>query len=312
MGIERATARRMTGPRRAVARGLAGAALILAGCGDGDGAPGDAGPDAPPGPARGEDREPSARFTVIPEPGAGARIGSQVGGQLDSGPRPRLAATLLAEGACRYVGPSPALCDPACTGDTVCDVDGACVAYPETLAAGAFTVTGTTPPVTLTPRAGNGYYADRGYPGLFGAGDPLTLALAGAGPVEPLTAMVRGVPPLTLPPTQLVAREHQPMVVRWDPIATPADAEVLVHFDNDHHGILAYLECTAPAASGAVTIPAAVLDKLILAGESGIGKFIENAWIEVHHQAKLETARGCAIFESYSDSFVSVDTVRAP
>lgn len=286
--------------------------VVLAGaCGDdGSGAT----PDAPPATPCGadDDREPSARFTVIPEPGAGSRIGSQVGGQLMSGPPPRFAATLLTEGTCRFAGPSPTLCDPACTNGDVCDIDGSCVAFPETLAAGALRVTGTTPAVTLTPQPGNSYYAQMGYPGLFRAGDELTIALEGAGAVAPLSATVRGVPPITLPTTQLTAREHQPMIVRWDPIANPAGAEVLVHFDSDHHGVRAFLECTAPASAGTVTIPAAVLDRLILAGETGIGTFIENAWIEVHHQARLVTPRGCAVLETYADEFVNVETIRAP
>jgi hypothetical protein len=285
---------------------------LLAGCGDDGGAGADAGPDAPPGAACADGVEPTTRFTVTPEPGAASRIGSQVGGQVESGAAPRLAATLVTEGACRFVGARPALCDPACTGDTVCDVDGACVGFPSALAAGSFHVTGTTPPVTLTPQAGNGYYADRSYPGLFRPDDVITMTLDGAGPVAPLTATVRGVPVLTLPTAQLTAREHQPMVVRWDPITAPTTAQVLVHFDSDHHGVLAYLECTAPAAAGSLTIPASILDPVILAGETGIGTFIENAWIEVHDQVRIDTPRGCAVFQTYSDEFVDVTTVRAP
>jgi hypothetical protein len=296
---------------RALASSLA-ITVALAGCGDDGGAvSSDAGPDAPPAPACDADHPPSARFTVVPEPTAGSRVGAQISGQLQSGPPPRLATTLVEEGGCRFVGPLPALCDPACTGGTVCDVDGACVAFPDALPAGSFSITGTTPAVTLTPQTGNYYYADRGYPGFFAAGDSITLALAGDGAVAPLSATVRGVPPLTLPTTQLTAREHEPMVIRWDPIADPPGAEVMVHFDNDHHGVLAYLECTAPAAAGTLTIPVAVLDRLILAGESGIGTYIENAWIEVHHQARLDTPRGCAVLETYSDDFVFVDTIRA-
>lgn len=284
----------------------------LARCG-GDAGGLDAGADGPPiDPSCARDREPSARFSVVAEPGASARIGSQVGGQLLAFPRPRLEATLLTEGSCWFVGARPALCEPACAGAQVCDVEGRCVDYPEALPAGAFTVTGTTPPVTLTPHAGNGYYAEQGYPGLFRADDVLTLALAGDGPVAALAATVRGVPPLALPTTALIAREHAPMDVAWTPITAPAEAEVLLHFDSDHHGVRAYVECVAPAAAGQVTIPAAILDRLILAGETGIGTYIENAWIEVHHQARLATPRGCAILESYADQFVQVETVRAP
>lgn len=287
-------------------------AAALLGCGSGGGDPPDASDGAPVDPRCALDREPSTRFTLVAEPGAGSRVGTQASGQVLPHPPPQLAATLVTEGACRFVGPRPALCDPACDGGEVCDVDGRCVAFPEALAAGELTVTGTTPPLRLTPRAGNGYYADQPYPGLFGAGDELVLALAGDGAVAPLTATVRGVPPLALPTTALVAREHQPLTVTWTPITVPSDAEVRVHFDNDHHGVTAYLECLAPAAAGSVTIPAAILDRLIEAGETGIGTYIENAWVEVHHQVRLETPRGCAIVESYADQFVSVETVRAP
>ncbi|MEZ4401429.1 MAG: hypothetical protein R3B06_15495 [Kofleriaceae bacterium] len=284
-------------------------------CGGADGGASDGGVDAavppPPGPACASGGEPTARFTVVPEPGAAMRIGSQAGGHVASGAMPRLLATLVTEGSCRFVGPRPALCEPGCTDGTVCDVDGVCAAFPVDLPAGVFTITGTTPPVSLEPRAG-GYYSEQAYPGWFRPDDELTLSLAGADAVAPMTATVRGVPALTLPTTQLTATEHQPMVIRWDPIPTPTGAEVLVHFDNDHHGVSAYLECVAPAAAGMVTVPAAVLDPLIAAGETGIGTFIENAWIEVHHRVALDTPRGCAVFESYSDRFVTVDTVRAP
>jgi hypothetical protein len=284
----------------------------LLGCGSGGGDTPDASDGPPVDPRCAPDRPPSARFTVVSEPGAGARVGTQASGQVLPHPGPQLAATLVTEGACRFVGPRPALCAPACTGDQVCDVDGQCVAFAEALPAGELTIDGTNPPLRLTPRAGNGYYTDRAYPGLFAAGDELVLALAGDGPVAPLTATVRGVPPLAMPTTALVAREHQPLTVAWTPITTPAEADVLLHFDNDHHGVTAYLECVAPAAAGSLTIPAAILDPLIEAGETGIGTYIENAWLEVHHQVKLETPRGCAIFESYADQFVSVDTIRAP
>lgn len=285
--------------------------LLLVACGDDGGAVADGGVDAVPGgPCAGDD-EPTARFTVVPEPSSAGRLGSQLSGRLLSGAVPRLAATMARDGACRFVSARPALCEPACGGGQVCDVDGVCVSFPEALSAGTFSVTGTTPPVTLEPQPGNAYYPGRSYPGLFRPDDAVTLSLAGAGEVAPLAATVRGVPVLTLPTTMLTAREHEPMVVRWNPIARPADAEVLVHFDSDHHGVLAYLECTAPASAGSLTIPTTVLDPLIAAGATGIGTYIENAWIEVHHQARLDTPRGCAVLESYSDSFVHVETVLA-
>ena len=253
-----------------------------------------------------------ARFVVVGEPASSGPIGSQVGGAYHDHPAPRTEATMAEAGGCRYVAARPALCEPACTGSDVCDVDGHCSGYPTTLAAGTLTVTGTTPPITLEPQPGNSYYPQTSYPGLYRPGDELTFALAGAGPVPPLTATVRGVPSLALPTDQLTAIEHQPLRIAWTPITDPAGAEVLVHLDNDHHGLAAYLECTAPASAGELTVPAAILDPLILAGESGIGTYIENAWIEVRHRALVTTPYGCAAVDGYADQFLFVDTVRAP
>ena len=110
----------------------------------------------------------------------------------------------------------------------------------------------------------------------------------------------------------MTAIEHQDLAIQWTAITTPADAEVVVHLDNDHHGLSAFVECQAPAAAGALVVPAAVLDPLILAGETGIGTYIENAWIEVRQRAVRATERGCAAVDAYAAQFLQVDTVRAP
>lgn len=255
----------------------------------------------------------STRFVLIGEPAVSGPQGNQVAGAYGDRPAPAALATLAEEANCRYVGPRPALCDPACTGDAFCDIDGHCVEYPTTLPAGTLTVTGTTPSVSLEPHPeGHSYYAPKSYPGLYRPGDELTLSLAGAAGVPPLTATVRGVPSLDLPTTQYTATEHQPLRIAWTPIATPAGAEVLVHLDSDHHGIAAYVECIVPATAGEVTIPAAILDQLILAGESGIGTYIENVWIEVHHRALVATPHGCAAVDAYAAEFLFIDTVRVP
>ena len=66
-----------------------------------------------------------------------------------------------------------------------------------------------------------------------------------------------------------------------------------------------------PATAGEVTIPATLLDQLILAGETGIGTYIENVWIEVHHRALVPTPHGCAAVDGYAAEFLFIDTVRA-
>ena len=108
---------------------------------------------------------------VVGEPASSGPIGSQVGGAYHDHPAPRTEATMAEAGGCRYVAARPALCEPACTGSDVCDVDGHCGGYPTTLTAGTLTVTGTTPPITLEPQPGNSYYPQTSYPGLYRPGD---------------------------------------------------------------------------------------------------------------------------------------------
>lgn len=252
-----------------------------------------------------------AGFVVMGEPATFGPSGSQAGGAYQSGPEPRLATTAAEAGGCRYVTARPALCEPACAGSDVCDVDGHCVRFPDNLAAGTLSITGTNPPLTLSPQPGNSYYPDTSYPGFYRAGDTIGLALAGASGIAPLTATVVGVPTIALPTDQLTATEHQDLAVAWTPIPTPAGARVIVHFDNDHHGTRSYLECEADAATGTLTIPAAILDRLILDGETGIGTYIENAWIAVRNRTLVPTERGCAAVDALSDQFVFVKTVRA-
>ena len=289
------------------------AVMMIAGCGDdGGSAASDAGVDAMPGGCDATS-ELHARFVIIGEVAVRGPMGNQASGAYMSGTSPQTIATLAEAGGCRFVGPRPALCDPPCAGEDLCDVEGRCVRYPDVIPAGTMTITGTTPPLTLEPEAdGNSYRTPTSYPQLYRPGDVLTLALAGAAGVAPLHAEVIGVPSIALPTDQLTAIEHQDLVIAWTPVAQPADAEVVVHLDNDHHGIAAYLECRAPASAGSLTVPAAILDRLILAGETGIGTYIEHAWIELRHRALRTTERGCAAVDAYSDHFLLVDTVRAP
>ena len=290
----------------------AAAVVVVAGCGDGGGAAPDARPDADPTMACAED-ELVGMFRTIPEPGAGARYGSQLHGEVTAGPEPVTLATMVEAGGCRFVGPSPALCEPACTGSAICDVAGTCVEYPATVPAGTVTLTGSTPTIELEPVPGyGGYYVMQSYPGLFARGDELILTVEGDTGAAGFTLMTLGVPPIELPTTNVTATEHQDLTIAWTAVADVPDAEVMVHLDNDHHGIPAYAECVAPASAGSVTIPAAVLDALILAGESGIGTYIENAWIEVRRRVSTRTANGCVAFESHSDDFLFVETIRAP
>jgi hypothetical protein len=184
-----------------------------------------------------------------------------------------------------------------------------CQAFPTSLSVGHISVTGTTPPLELDPQAGFNYYTMESYPDLFASGDVIELHADGAGAVEGFTASVRGVPPLTVPWEQVTAYEGQDLEIPWDVAAVPAGSVVVVHMDSDHHGIEAYVECVADD-DGSLTVPATVLDLLIAAGETGIGTYIENAWIARAHATSIATDEGCLSFRAESQRQMAVETVR--
>jgi hypothetical protein len=295
-------------PRRLVCSIVIGVAACGGGGGSPDGDP--ARPDGPPISAC-DDTQVYSHFRASPEPAGSGRYGSQAGGWVNTARSPQTAGTIDSAGGCRFIGPQPTLCTPACTGNDVCDQDAVCVPYPESVEAGIVTITGTTPPLTMESQPGSSYYVTMGYPGLFAAGDPITLHVPGEAGVEPFEITTPGIPLLGLPTDQLTAREHQDMVVAWTAVTGVAGAEVVLEMHNDHHAGPQYIECKADAAAGSLTVPAAILDQLILAGESGIGTYIESAWIEVRTRGYASSSRGCAAFDAQSDRFVMVETIRA-
>ena len=286
--------------------------VLIAACGGGGGdpdRPDAAHPDAGTGAC--QEREAYAMFRVVPEPGGSQRYGGQFSGQVQSATTPETIAPIAEAAGCRFVGPRPELCDPPCDGGDVCDVHGACLPYPEQVDGGTVTITGTDPRVELEPSIGFNYYSQNSYPGFFARGAALTLDIEGSADTPAVQITTTGVPMLVLPTNQLVAREHQDMVIAWTALADVPGAEVMIHMDNDHHGIRAYVECVGDAAAGTLTVPAAILDRLIEAGETGIGTYIENAWIEQRARGWTRTDRGCAGVASHSDQLVQVETIRA-
>ncbi len=280
-------------------------ALLLIGCGGGGGDAPDGGPQ-PDGGGPVEcpwQRAPGSFAVSISETWGG------FGGAYRDLPWPMTLAEELREGDCAYYGPANAFCEPACTGNDTCVAGDFCQPYPTQVSVGHISVSGTTPALELEPQAGFSYYTTESYPGLFGSGDTLTLAAAGAGDVDPFEVTVRGVAPLTVPWEQVTAHEGQDLEIAWDTADSPEGTVVFVHMDSDHHGIQAYLECTG-ADDGSLTVPAAVLDRLIEAGETGIGTYIENAWITRAHASAIDTDAGCLSFRAESQLQMGVETIR--
>lgn len=282
---------------------LPAAALFAIGCGGGDGA------DPPRDRADASvlhcPAAPHALFEIYARPEI-----PRFNGSYDDVSWPTTVEEKVREGECAFFGPEPPFCDRECQGDTICATGGDCRGFPHPIAIGTVRVTGTDPELILEPDQNNTYKAGADLPGLYGPGDELTLTADGADGHAALSLTVRGVPPLAVEPDQLTAREHDDLVVTWtaDP-SSPEGTELILHADSDHHGIEAYVECRA-ADDGELVIPAAVLDPLILAGESGIGNYIENAWMKRINQATTDTDLGCAAFQTSSEVSITIDTVR--
>jgi hypothetical protein len=233
------------------------------------------------------------------------------GGSWTDRPMPAMLEEKVAAGGCAFWAPEPSFCDPLCEGATVCAVGGTCEPYPTTIPAGDLHVAGSSPELDLAePEPGFGYYTTENYPSLFAAGDEMTVT-GGGGEVDAFEITTRGVPGLTMPSTSFTATEHEDMQVVWDADeSSPDGTRIVLHMDSDHHGTRAYVECWSDD-TGELTVPVSVLDPLILAGESGIGTYIENAYISRIARGWVPTDAGCAAFDSESLVSVSVETVRA-
>jgi hypothetical protein len=297
-------------------RAFLGVVLLATACGGGDDDGGGAGPDgggasdasgdAPDGGGAGACtfQEAVAIFTVSSSPEFG-----NAGGSIADVPFPHGVEEKMREGECAFYGAS--FCDPACEGNTLCS-DGECSPFPTNKNAGTVTIGGTDPPLELDPQPGDGYYTTENYPDLYQPGDVLTLAGGGDGTDAPaFEATALGVPVLELPTTMFTATEHEDMVVEWDTAAdSPDSAAVVLHMDSDHHGAPGYIECWA-ADDGDVTVAADLIDAIIAAGESGIGTYIENAYmLRVDAGADDLGGGDCLVFHTESRVLVSVETIR--
>jgi hypothetical protein len=250
--------------------------------------------------------EPHARFDVTASPESGQLLGTY-----SDVAWPTTVEEKMREGACAYFAPEPPFCDPECAGETICATGGVCRGFPRPMNIGTVRVTGTDPELELEPDAFNNYYTDSALPGLYQPGDELTLTAGGSGDIDALSLTVRGVAPLVVGSPAVTAREHEDLVLEWEPDpSSPEGTELVFRADNDHHGIVAYIECHT-ADDGELVVPAAILDELILAGETGIGTYIENAHMTRSNRDTAETDLGCASFQSLSQVFIGVETIRA-
>lgn len=177
------------------------------------------------------------------------------------------AARVAAHGDCAvYTHPAPGFCDPAC-GDQFCTAEATCVPYPSTVSAGDITVAGLRWPLTFTPGT-LGYEHDaRATPTDLFDDDALITATAAGADVPGLTLTARGVRAMVAP---LEYRELEAGVAETVTWTAEGDGRVQVAFRRGWHGgpYTALLVCESDD-SGAVTVPASMVDAYIDASGSG-------------------------------------------
>ena len=295
-------------------------ASILFSCTGGPGAAVDSGSDrdavgdgADAGGSTDGNGQPACSFTTAAAQFALADYGGHVGlsGAYQDRPNPQIMVEKERVGDCAFFSPAASFCDPACI-DGICAVGGECVPYPQYLAAGTLTLTGTDPALVIEQQEGGYYYTTETYTtDLYRPGDELTLSGPGAGEVAPFEVAVHAVPSIEVSSEEFRAVEHQAMVITWDTAASSPDgSRVVVRMDVDHHAGLAHVECVTED-TGSVTVDSSVLDALIEAGVNGIGTYIESAYIVRVNRGAVETSSGCVGFESKSLVPLRVETILA-
>ncbi|HET7538491.1 MAG TPA: hypothetical protein VFK05_01420 [Polyangiaceae bacterium] len=178
------------------------------------------------------------------------------------------------DGDCTLTTPRVPFCSTPCGGSAACVEDDTCLAYPTAYSAGKVTMTGLkaasgSMPLELLLVA-NTYQAPPSVPlayPSFGDGDAVSLAAAGDHfPAFNLSG--KGIKELSLGAGELSLVSGKPLALTWTKGAE-SSAKIHVKLDISHHGgSKGQIECDT-ADSGALTISAALISKLLSLGVAG-------------------------------------------
>ena len=293
--------------------------LILAACSDGAGTsldgPPVGGDGAPSADAReGVDSQPAAGGGCAPEVQLG-RLSIEprgLSGSITDRPQPeRFLVHEATVGACSLWSAGASFCDPACTYPQQCE-DSVCVDPPGNLRIGAIIIQGPGGRIDAEPTsAERPYYSGSSKVPIYGAGDTVHLEAGGDGAITGFGLDLVGheeVALTTEPSYELTLTENVGLTMSWTPSTSPG-ARVLLHMDSDHHGAPGFIECEADDADGTFSVDPALGDRLIEIGASGIGTYVENAYVVRDHRAKVDLAQGCLEVATMRQDWISVETV---
>jgi hypothetical protein len=174
---------------------------------------------------------------------------------------------VASEGNCRVEAGPTLNCTAACASEEECG-GTQCVPRPKAQSVGNLTLTGVGATAPVMPTSGGVYYTSLPYPP-FAPGDAVTLQAAG-GVYPAFTLTGRGIAPMVFSGAGLpTVTMGQSFTTTWTAPAQSGAAKVTVRLEIAHHGgLAARLLCDVPD-TGTITIPAALITKLIEQGTAG-------------------------------------------
>lgn len=197
-------------------------------------------------------------------------------GKVYDGPTPQgtLWTQVETSNGCTLVTPSVPFCATPCGSTAVCTAANTCTPYPKSQAVGTIKVTGVKSNVgtafEMSPVV-NGYQpaadVNLQYPA-FGDGDTLTLSAGGSSFAGAFATQTTGIATLSISNSPLELKAGQPLTVQW-PAGQNSNTRIDVKLDISHHGgTKGKIECEV-ADTGALTIAASMIDKLVALGTAG-------------------------------------------
>ena len=241
------------------------------------------------------------RFIVSQQNGVASFYGS-----VEDHATPQPAIEQNRVGDCAIYAFTPTLCEPACSSG-IC-IESVCHSYPETKPIGNITLDVAGVETSVAPSQFGSYYVDT--IGSVVPGDKIGVSHAGGSSVAAFDVDITAVAPMTGTFEDLVAQDGTDLTISWDPASSdfPGD-QVVVHLDSDHHGLSAYIECVVPAPATSATIDKTLIDAILVIGESGIGTYIENSYIERRNAAYQRTNSDCLAMFANTNRNIFVDSI---
>lgn len=216
---------------------------------------------------------------VVAAEGVDAREGfTSVSGRVSSGPTPAqlIWETQTATMGCVLMTPRAPFCASSCGASAACVADGVCQTYPTARSVGAVTMTGLAnregrAEVTLLVGA-NTYQTPTdvhlSYPA-FAEGATVGLRAAGSAEVPAFAVEAPGILPLESPTSAVAIRDGAALELTWTPPTRPELSRIAVALDISHHGGTKGMITCDVADTGALTIPAPMVDALVALGVAG-------------------------------------------